>query len=119
ANVARALHVRGRRGEICLIVPEVNSLGMALLTASEQHGNLDAAFATVARGEADTLVVLENDLYRRADRAQVDALLANVKLIVLDHQSHATATKAEVVLSAGAFSESDGTVVSHEGRAQR
>jgi NADH-quinone oxidoreductase subunit G len=42
-----------------------------------------------------------------------------VKLIVLDHQSHATAARAEVVLAAGSFAESDGTVVSNEGRAQR
>jgi NADH-quinone oxidoreductase subunit G len=119
ANVALALHARGQRGELCLIVPEVNSLGLALLNAGQDCCDLDAAFATIERGEADTLVVLENDLYRRADRARVDALLANVKLIVLDHQSHATAAKAEVVLPAGSFAESDGTVVSHEGRAQR
>jgi NADH-quinone oxidoreductase subunit G len=119
ANVALALHARGQRGELCLIVPEVNSLGLALLNAGQDGHDLDAAFATIERGEADTLVVLENDLYRRADRARVDALLASVKLIVLDHQSHATVAKAEVVLSAGSFAESDGTVVSNEGRAQR
>jgi NADH-quinone oxidoreductase subunit G len=119
ANVALALHSRGQRGELCLTVPEVNSLGLALLTAAQERRDLDAAFATIERGEADTLVVLENDLYRRAGRARVDALLANVKLIVLDHQSHATAAKAEVLLSAGSFAESDGTVVSQEGRAQR
>jgi NADH-quinone oxidoreductase subunit G len=119
SNVALALHARGQRGELGLIVPEVNSLGLALLNTGQGCCDLDAAFAAVERGEADTLVVLENDLYRRADRARVDALLAKVKLIVLDHQSHATAAKAEVVLPAGSFAESDGTVVSHEGRAQR
>lgn len=119
ANVALALHARGRTGTLCLVVPEVNSLGLALLNSGQDGCDLDAAFASVERGEADTLVVLENDLYRRADRARVDALLAKVRLIVLDHQSHATAAKAEVVLSAGSFAESDGTVVSHEGRAQR
>jgi NADH-quinone oxidoreductase subunit G len=100
-------------------VPEVNSLGLALLNAGQDYCDLDAAFDTVERGEADTLVVLENDLYRRADRARVDSLLAKVKLVVLDHQSHATAAKAAVVLPAGSFAESDGTVVSNEGRAQR
>jgi NADH-quinone oxidoreductase subunit G len=119
ANVALALQSRGQKGELCLIVPEVNSLGLALLNAGQDSCDLDAAFAAVECGEADTLVVLENDLYRRADRARVDALLANVRLIVLDHQSHATAAKAEVVLPAGSFAESDGTLVSHEGRAQR
>jgi NADH-quinone oxidoreductase subunit G len=118
-NVAHALHARGKTGELCLIVPEVNSLGLALINADRNGCDLDAAFASVERGEADTLVVLENDLYRRADRARVDALLDQVRLIVLDHQSHATAARAEVVLPAGSFAESDGTVVSHEGRAQR
>jgi NADH-quinone oxidoreductase subunit G len=119
ANVALALHARGQSGELCLVVPEVNSLGLALLNAGQDYCDLDAAFDTVERGEADTLVVLENDLYRRADRARVDSLLAKVKLVVLDHQSHATAAKAAVVLPAGSFAESDGTVVSNEGRAQR
>jgi NADH-quinone oxidoreductase subunit G len=119
ATVAQALHARGKAAEICLVVPEVNSLGLALLLAGEDGRDLDAAFAKIECGDADTLVVLENDLYRRANRARVDAVLAGTRLIVIDHQSHATAAKAEVVLPAGAFAESDGTVVNNEGRAQR
>jgi NADH-quinone oxidoreductase subunit G len=119
ASVGLALHARARRGELCLTVPEVNSLGLALLTAGQERCDLDAALATIERGEADTLVVLENDLYRRAERARIDTLLERVRLIVIDHQSHATAASAEVLLPAGSFAESDGTVVSHEGRAQR
>jgi len=119
ANVTRALHARGQQAELCLIVPEVNSLGLALLNVGREGSDLEAAFARIERGEANTLVVLENDLYRRADRARVDSILARVRLIVLDHQSHATAAKAAVVLPTGSFAESDGTVVSHEGRAQR
>jgi NADH-quinone oxidoreductase subunit G len=119
ANVALALHRQGKAAEICLAVPEVNSLGLALLHAGQDGRDLDAAFAKIERGEADTLVVLENDLYRRADRTRVDAVLSKLKLIVVDHQIHATAAQAEVVLSAGSFAESDGTVVNNEGRAQR
>jgi NADH-quinone oxidoreductase subunit G len=119
AHVALALHARGQRGEVCLIVPEVNSLGSALLNADRAGCDLEAALARVERGDSDTLVVLENDLYRRAERARIDALLSKVRLIVLDHQSHAIAVKAEVVLPTGSFAESDGTVVSQEGRAQR
>jgi NADH-quinone oxidoreductase subunit G len=119
ANVALALHAHGRKAELCLAVPEVNSLGLALLNAGCDGCDLEAAFASIERGEADTLVVLENDLYRRADRVRIDAILARVKLIVLDHQNHATAAKADLVLPAGSFAESDGTVVNCEGRAQR
>jgi len=63
--------------------------------------------------------VLENDLYRRAGKAQVDAALKNAKLVVADHQMSATAERAEVLLSAASFAEGDGTVVNNEGRAQR
>ncbi len=98
ANIARALHARGKAAEICLVVPEVNSLGFALLQAGEGGRDLEAAFSKIERGEADTLVVLENDLYRRADGARVDSVLGKVKLIVIDHQSHATSAKADVVL---------------------
>ena len=119
ANISLALHARALKGEICLTVPEVNSLGLALLDAGRERRHLDAAFSAIERGEADTLIVLENDLYRRAERARVDGILAKVKLIVLDHQTHESAARADVVLPAGSFAESDGTVVSSEGRAQR
>ena len=119
ANVALALHARERQAQLCLIVPEVNSLGLALLTAGAPDSDLEAALSAVEHGDVDTLVVLENDLYRRAERGRIDAVLARVKLIVLDHQSNDTAFQAEVLLPAGSFAESDGTVVSQEGRAQR
>ncbi|HEX7634254.1 MAG TPA: molybdopterin-dependent oxidoreductase, partial [Noviherbaspirillum sp.] len=63
---------------------------------------------------------LENDLYRRADTAAVNAFLTSAKhVVVIDHIMHATAAKADVVLPAGSFAEADGTLVSNEGRAQR
>ncbi len=80
-----------------------------------------AAFQAVKDGHADTLVIiLENDLYRRAPAPEVDAFLKTaVHVIVLDHLANPTADKAELVLPAGTFAESDGTFVSSEGRAQR
>ena len=66
------------------------------------------------------LIVLENDLYRRADAASVDALLHAARhVIVLDHLAHATAAQAEMALPAATFAESEGTLVNNEGRAQR
>ncbi|MDB5986745.1 MAG: nuoG [Nevskia sp.] len=115
ANIAWALHAKGKKVELVLAVPEANSLGMALL----QGGDLNLALEQLATGAADVAVVLENDLYRRADKAKVDAALAQAKLIVIDHQDQATATKSEVLLSAATFAEGDGTMVNFEGRAQR
>jgi NADH-quinone oxidoreductase subunit G len=46
-------------------------------------------------------------------------LEAAAHVIVLDHLANSTTEKAELVLPAGTFAESDGTFVSSEGRAQR
>jgi NADH dehydrogenase/NADH:ubiquinone oxidoreductase subunit G len=44
---------------------------------------------------------------------------ANFYLIAIDHFLHATTAQADVVLPAGTFAESDGTLVNNEGWAQR
>ncbi|MFA6111590.1 MAG: NADH-quinone oxidoreductase subunit NuoG, partial [Candidatus Latescibacterota bacterium] len=116
AAVAAALCTEPRRAGLCLTAPECNSVGAALIGG----GSLDEALARAAAGGIDTVIVLENDLYRRADRAAVDALFAAVRsVVVVDHLLHETARRAEVVLPAGTFAEGDGTLVSGEGRAQR
>jgi NADH-quinone oxidoreductase subunit G len=115
-NVARALCRRGRAAHIFLAVPECNSLGLALLGGAP----LSRALAALRQGRASTLIVLENDLYRRSDRAELDAALARAEhVVVLDHVLNETVQRAELALPAGTFAESDGTFVNNEGRAQR
>ncbi|SEM23220.1 NADH dehydrogenase subunit G [Pseudomonas sp. NFIX51] len=116
ANIAKALKLREKNGSISLIVPEANSLGLAMLGGE----SVDAALQAVIDDQADALVVLENDLYTRTDAAKVDAALNAAKvLIVADHQKTATSDRAHLVLPAASFAEGDGTLVSQEGRAQR
>ncbi|KAA0943496.1 NADH-quinone oxidoreductase subunit NuoG [Pseudomonas sp. ANT_H14] len=116
ANIAKALKLREKNGSISLIVPEANSLGLAMLGGE----SLDAALQAVIDGSSDAIVVLENDLYTRTDAAKVDAALNAAKvLIVADHQKTATSDRAHLVLPAASFAEGDGTLVSQEGRAQR
>ncbi|MFL1557346.1 NADH-quinone oxidoreductase subunit NuoG [Pseudomonas sp. O11] len=116
ANIAKALKLRDKNGSISLVVPEANSLGLAMLGGE----SLDAALQAVIDGNADAIVVLENDLYTRTDSAKVDAALDAAKvLIVADHQKTATSDRADLVLPAATFAEGDGTLVSQEGRAQR
>ncbi|MBT0627086.1 NADH-quinone oxidoreductase subunit NuoG [Pseudomonas fluorescens] len=116
ANIAKALKLRDKNGSISLVVPEANSLGLAMLGGE----SLDAALQAVTDGKADAIVVLENDLYTRTDSAKVDAALDAAKvLIVADHQKTATSDRADLVLPAATFAEGDGTLVSQEGRAQR
>lgn len=116
ANVAWALCRAGRCTQLCLAVPECNTLGLGLIGG----GSLDNACRAVAEGKADTVIVLENDLFRRADADTVNRLLKTAKhTIVIDHLESPTTAAAEIVLPAATFAESDGTLVNYEGRAQR
>ena len=111
ANVAMAAHA-----VLSLTAPECNTVGAALIGGSP----LTAAFEAISNGRADTVIILENDLYRRAPAADVDAFLGAAKhVIALDHLANPTTEKAELQLPAGTFAESDGTFISSEGRAQR
>jgi len=115
-NIAKALKQREKNAGLSLVVNEANSLGLALLGGE----SVDAALDALTSGQANAVLVLENDLYRRADAAKVDAALQAAKvLIVADHQHTATSARADLVLPAASFAEGDGTLVSQEGRAQR
>ena len=122
ANVARALCNSGHPAELCFTVTECNSLGAAMIGGASfesafgmVHGAADTAETFV-----DTVIILENDLYQRADAAEVDRFLAAARhVVVIDHINHETSARADVVLPASTFAEADGTLVSNEGRAQR
>lgn len=102
----------GAQAGLSLVVPEVNSMGLALLGGL----SLEQAFAM----DYDAIVVVENDLFRRLPQAQLQAALAKASpVIVIDHSETETVKAASLVLSAASFAEGDGTVVSQEGRAQR
>ncbi len=116
AAVAGALCAGNRSAGLCLLGPECNTVGAALLGG----GGLEAAVQRVQAGGVDAVVVLENDLFRRAPRATVEALFAaSVPVIVIDHLAHETAHRADAVLPCATFAEGDGTLINHEGRAQR
>tara|TARA_B110000858_G_scaffold198463_1_gene265306 strand:+ start:3520 stop:6252 length:2733 start_codon:yes stop_codon:yes gene_type:complete len=119
ANIARALHDDGDKPaiDLCLLVPEVNSVGMGLMADAAKP--LGAALEKLASGAAKRVIVLENDLYRRAAKTTVDiALTAAEKVLVLDQLATATTANADVVLPATAFSEHEATYINYEGRAQ-
>ena len=116
AHVAWALKRKGRAPQLCYSLPECNSLGLALMETK----SLEAAFDAIKEERVQAVIILENDLYRRADPALVDAFLDGGKqVILLDHLEQPTALKANVQLPAGTFAETDGTLVNNEGRAQR
>ena len=119
AAVASALCNAGRQAMLCLCVPEANSLGQAML-AGPDAPDLAALQQRATAGEFQTLVVLENDLFRRGPRAQMHQLLESFsEVIVLDGLDNETTSAANLALPAANFAESEGTLVSLEGRAQR
>jgi len=116
ANVVSALCAIGKTASLYYVTPECNSLGLGLFGGMP----LEEALEALEKKSADTLVIVENDIYRRADRGLVDRLLAAAgNVIVIDHLLGATTARADVVLPAASFAEGSGTLVSSEGRAQR
>jgi NADH-quinone oxidoreductase subunit G len=119
AAVANNLCSAGHQAMLCLCVPEANSLGQAMLAGPEAP-NLTALKQRATAGEFETLIVMENDLFRRGTRAQVHELLESFReVIVLDGLDNDTTSAANLALPAANFAESEGTLVSLEGRAQR
>ncbi len=116
ANIAWALCDQGHPAALCFTVPECNSMGVGLIGG----GSMTEAFRKVDGGEADTVIILENDLYRRAERKAVDAFFdKGAHMIVVDSLLTETALSAEIVLPASSYAEATGTLINNEGRAQR
>lgn len=113
-NVAKALPSANK--QLMFTLPECNSLGLAIIGGRP----LAQAFVRIANGSADSVIILENDLYRRASNQDVDKFLETAAhVIVIDSLENKTARHAELLLPASTFAESEGTLVSNEGRAQR
>jgi NADH-quinone oxidoreductase subunit G len=116
ANIAWALCKNGLQGQLLFTVPEPNSLGLTLLGG----GSLDQAFDRIRSKTEEMILILENDLYRRADPEDVDAFFTHTEMVViLDHLENEMTPKADAVLPASTFAESTGTYINNEGRAQR
>ncbi|MBO1325738.1 NADH-quinone oxidoreductase subunit NuoG [Acetobacter sp. TBRC 12305] len=116
ASIAAALARRVPRPGLSLIVPECNSMGLAMLGGVSLEAMLEMARA----GELTTLVIVENDITRRlppSDVAELVALVPNI--VVIDHTATPLCRQADLVLPATTFSECSGTLVNLEGRAQR
>jgi NADH-quinone oxidoreductase subunit G len=115
-NIATALLSIDKKVMFSAVLPECNSMGLAFIPGKP----FDDAVSVAADEEIDTLVVLENDLYRRAPKESVNRLFDRSRqVIVLDHLSNITSQHADILLPAATFAESEGTVVNNEGRAQR
>ena len=117
AAIAEALYLDNPQTMLSLTAPESNTVGATMLA----HPNNLSLEGMVERAvELDVLVILENDVTRRLDAASMQKLVASgTKIIALDVIENATVERVSMVLPAASFAESQGTLINHEGRAQR
>ncbi|WKD48831.1 NADH-quinone oxidoreductase subunit NuoG [Microbulbifer spongiae] len=106
-----------------LACDEANSLGLTQFFSGES-GYLEQLLQTLreeGRNEVPTtLIVLENDLYRRLDRKSLADLFEHIdEVVVLDTLFHSTSKRADWIFPAAATAESQGTFVNSNGLAQR
>ncbi|NHN85453.1 NADH-quinone oxidoreductase subunit NuoG [Acetobacter musti] len=116
SGIAAALAGRTPMAGLSLVLPDCNSMGLAMLGGL----TLESVMMKARSGGIGTLVVVENDLTRRLDPASLAELMEAVRsVVIIDHSMTPLCQDATLVLPAAAFSEYSGTLVSQEGRAQR
>ena len=116
AAIAKALAQGERKTGLYCVVPESNSLALGILADK----SLDDALQTLENGKAESLVVLENNIFNRAAKEQVNSALGKCKNIIsIDSNQNDLTAKANLVLAGGTFAESEGTLINAEGRMQR
>ncbi|OQP59633.1 NADH-quinone oxidoreductase subunit G [Niastella vici] len=115
-DIAAACKTTAAEVRLAYVVPECNSMGLAMMNAS----SFENAVLRASRAQQVTAIVLENDLYRNVPSNIADVFFNSCRhVIVLDSLNNATTQKADVLIPAATFAEGDGTLVNNEGRAQR
>ena len=115
-NVCLSLMNKNKPVMLGMVFPESNSTGLAQFSGNPFEMLLENA----NENQSDTLVILENDLFRRAGAEQVDAIFGKFKqVVVLDQLENDTTRAAGLLLPLADFSRSEGTLVNNEVRAQR
>jgi NADH-quinone oxidoreductase subunit G len=116
SNIALALLRKGKQPLLSFVFPESNSLGLGLMDGLSINDLIEEA----NKGEKDTLIILENDLYKRFGKEKTDLLLSKFRnIIVLGYMDNESTERADILIPSGTFAESTGTIVNNEGRAQR
>lgn len=116
ANIAMSLSHKRKKPSLSIIFPECNSVGLGLMDGKP----IDDLMEVINKGDLETVIILENDLYNKAEKETVDEIFDKCeKVIVLDHLMNETAKRSDILIPSGTFAESTGTIVNNEGRAQR
>lgn len=115
-DIAAACKTADNDVRIAYVMPECNSMGLAMMQAS----SFESAVLRTTREKNITAIVLEIDLYRNMPNLVTDLFFNSVEhCIVLDSLNTLTTQHADILMPAATFAEGDGTLVNYEGRAQR
>jgi NADH-quinone oxidoreductase subunit G len=113
-RLAETLQEQGCQPMLSFCMSEANSMGLTMLAGGALEDLVDDG------SRIDTLLIMENDLARRLPADRLHALIAKAgKVIGLDLVEHATLDNCDLVLPVASYAESEGSLVSSEGRAQR
>ncbi|QCI18717.1 NADH-quinone oxidoreductase subunit NuoG [Buchnera aphidicola] len=98
------------------LTSSANTLGLALIGGI----SIEEAFKQLTEKKADAVIFMEYDLYRYISKYNCDIFFKNKKNILsIDHQYTKTYKSSAINLPCLNFSESSGTIINFEGRAQR
>ncbi|WP_343192291.1 NADH-quinone oxidoreductase subunit NuoG [Buchnera aphidicola] len=115
-NISLALKKLNRDVGLILLTSSSNSIGLGLIGGI----SLDKVLVNIHKKKYDTMIVMENDLYRMYLKSQLESVFNCIKyIIVIDYFNNNTMKHGTLVLSAANFFESSGTILNYETRAQK
>ncbi|XBC41396.1 MAG: NADH-quinone oxidoreductase subunit NuoG [Buchnera aphidicola (Nurudea yanoniella)] len=115
-NIAKALKNLEKEVGLVLLTSDSNSLGIQLLKGMSLEQSMDS----VLKEKCDSIIILENDLFRYFPESKLLNWFSKIKnIIVIDHLNTKTIKIGKITLPASNSFESSGTIVNYEGRAQR
>lgn len=117
-NIAKAIktHAVNHHVGLTFLTPSSNVLGSEVIGGM----SIESALEKFKQKKADAIIFMEYDLYRFISAHECDFLLKNKeKIMTLDHQCTETYKKSGLTFPSTNFTESSGTIINFEGRAQR
>ncbi|QIQ41207.1 MAG: NADH-quinone oxidoreductase subunit NuoG [Buchnera aphidicola (Aphis urticata)] len=101
---------------LTFVTSSSNTLGLGLIGGI----SIEQAYQRLSQKKADAIIFMEYDLYRYFAQYDCENFLKNKNnILVIDHQYTQTYKNAALNLPCLNFSESSGTIINFEGRAQR
>lgn len=124
AQIAKALsRYKKTPTMLYLACDEANSLGITQFFENGK-GDLEHLLESLEKNQNNnlptSLIILENDLYRRMDKKSLEKIFSRVEeVLLLDTLLNPTTKRADWIFPASATAESQGTFINNNGLAQR